>query len=151
MNLPVRTLLLAALLLLAAACDQTDNRPNVSIIDLRIGDGAEVVVGSTVTLHYVGRLTSGTVFDASPPEAPVTFTVGDGEVILGWERGLPGMRVGGRRRLIIPPQLAYGNQAQGCPPECTADPETRENCDQCVIPANSTLLFDIDLLAAQNP
>lgn len=142
--------LLAALLLLLAGCDITDDRPDVSIIDLQVGEGTEAVLGAEVTVHYTGRLTTGDEFDSSAPGEPVTFTLGEGQVIEGWERGVRGMRVGGKRRLIIPPQLAYGNQAQGCPLECE-DPN-QESCEnECAIPPNATLVFDIDLLAVIQP
>ena len=150
--------LLVCGLLALAACDTSNGEgPDVSVIDLQVGAGEEAVEGARVTVHYIGRLTTGDVFDSSyqlfnetlDEDRPITFTLGAGQVIRGWERGVPGMRVGGKRRLIIPPALAYGNQAQGCPPECNASPP--QNCDQCLIPANSTLLFDIDLLDVRLP
>ena len=87
-------------------------------------------VGDTVSVHYVGTLTNGTVFDSSySRNQPFTFRVGVGQVIAGWDQGIPGMKVGGKRRLTIPPSLGYGNQAVGS------------------IPANSTLIFDVELLS----
>lgn len=98
--------------------------------DSKIGTGAEAVAGTQVTVHYVGRLADGTVFDSSIPRGePFTFGLGAGQVIKGWDIGVAGMKVGGVRRLIIPASLAYGNQEVGG-----------------VIPANATLIFDIELL-----
>mmetsp|Transcript_30426 Transcript_30426/g.66464 ORF Transcript_30426/g.66464 Transcript_30426/m.66464 type:complete len:189 (-) Transcript_30426:200-766(-) len=99
--------------------------------DLKLGkeDAPEAVRGSTVTMKYVGTLESGEKFDAA---SKFTFTLGAGEVIKGWEKGVPGMRVGGRRKLIIPPKDGYGKR--GSPPE---------------IPPNATLVFDITLLAVE--
>jgi peptidylprolyl isomerase len=106
----------------------------LQIIDEVIGDGAEAVSGSTVTVHYVGTLDDGTQFDSSVDRGqPFPFTLGTvpPQVIQGWEEGIPGMRVGGKRRLIIPPELAYGDQQNG------------------QIPPNSTLTFDVELLDVQ--
>jgi FKBP-type peptidyl-prolyl cis-trans isomerase len=98
--------------------------------DLVVGTGATAAVGDTVSVHYVGTLTNGTVFDSSySRNQPFTFRVGAGQVIAGWDQGIPGMKVGGKRRLTIPPSLGYGNQAVGS------------------IPANSTLIFDVELLS----
>jgi FKBP-type peptidyl-prolyl cis-trans isomerase len=100
----------------------------VLCMDKVIGSGATAVVGSKVAVHYVGRLEESILeFDAS--SKPFRFTVGRGVVIRGWEEGILGMRVGGRRLLKVPPQLAYG--AKGAPPR---------------IPPNATLLFDISLV-----
>ena len=100
------------------------------IEDLVVGTGATAVAGDTLTVHYVGTLTNGTKFDSSYDRGtPYVFQVGAGRVIAGWDQGVPGMKVGGKRRLTIPPSLAYGSQANGS------------------IPANSTLLFDVDLVS----
>jgi FKBP-type peptidyl-prolyl cis-trans isomerase FkpA len=99
--------------------------------DLVVGTGATAANGNTVTVHYTGRFTNGTVFDSSIGGQPYTFRLGANppQVIAGFEQGIVGMRVGGRRRLTIPPNLAYGSQGrQGIPP-------------------NSTLVFDVELLA----
>jgi FKBP-type peptidyl-prolyl cis-trans isomerase len=115
-----------ALAALIPACGSTaPSDATVGIEDLVVGTGAAVVSGDTVTVTYVGTLTNGTQFDAGT----FTFRVGAGAVIKGWDQGLVGMRVGGKRRLTIPPSLGYGSAAQGS------------------IPANSTLKFDITLLA----
>ncbi len=97
------------------------------------GTGAEAKAGESVTVNYVGALYSnGKVFNASwETKEPFTFTLGEGQVIKGWDEGVVGMRVGGRRELIIPAELAYG--AKGSPPK---------------IPPNSPLIFIVDLLSA---
>jgi FKBP-type peptidyl-prolyl cis-trans isomerase FkpA len=101
--------------------------------DLVAGDGAEAVAGKTVTVHYTGWLTDGTQFDSSLDRGqPFEFLLGAGAVIPGWDEGLQGMKVGGKRRLVIPPDLAYGSQAVGG-----------------VIPANSTLIFKVELISVQ--
>jgi peptidylprolyl isomerase len=97
------------------------------------GTGAEAKAGESVTVNYVGALYSnGKVFDASwLRKEPFTFTLGEGQVIKGWDQGVVGMRVGGRRELIIPAELAYG--VKGSPPK---------------IPPNAPLIFIVDLLSA---
>lgn len=139
----VRTLLLS-LPLLAAACGGGTSTPSspsqpgapYSQTDLVVGTGVEAIAGRTVTVNYSGWLynpaqpeNKGTRFDAG---SAVPFQIGVGRVIAGWDRGVVGMRVGGQRRLVIPPELAYG--AAGRPPS---------------IPGNATLVFDIELLAVQ--
>ncbi len=108
----------------------------LEITDEVVGTGALAAAGDTVTVNYVGSLTDGTVFDASANHgtAGFTFTLGAGQVIKGWDEGIVGMRVGGTRKLVIPAALAYGNQAVGN-----------------VIPANSTLVFTVELLKVQAP
>ena len=98
--------------------------------DTTVGSGAEAKTGNTVTVHYTGTLTDGSKFDSSLDHGqPFTFNLGAGQVIKGWDQGIVGMKVGGKRKLTIPPDMAYG--PQGRPP---------------VIPPNSTLLFDVELL-----
>jgi FKBP-type peptidyl-prolyl cis-trans isomerase len=106
----------------------------LSTKDVVVGTGAAAAAGDTVTVNYVGSLTNGTVFDASANHGTTGFTfhLGAGEVIKGWDQGIVGMKVGGKRLLVIPPSLAYGDQAIGN-----------------VIPANSTLLFEVELLKVQ--
>lgn len=97
--------------------------------DLTVGNGAEASTGDTVKVNYVGTLTNGKKFDSSyDRKEPFSFKLGSGEVIKGWDQGVVGMKIGGKRKLTIPPELAYSNQAQG------------------TIPANSTLIFEIELL-----
>lgn len=98
--------------------------------DLKEGSGKEVPKGATVTIHYTGWLADGTVFDSSkdsPGGQPATFPLGN--LIQGWQQGIPGMKVGGIRKLVIPGALGYG--PQGSPPK---------------IPGNATLIFEIELL-----
>lgn len=98
--------------------------------DLVVGTGAEAKAGSQVTVNYVGMLPDGTVFDASAKHGqPFSFTLGAGQVIKGWDLGVAGMKVGGKRQLIIPPQDGYGAQGAGG-----------------VIPPNATLFFTVELL-----
>lgn len=114
---------------LMEASDTRGNLKKLVIDDIMIGTGDEVVVGDTVVVHYIGTLQNGTEFDNSNKRGePFSFKVGAGRVIKGWEEGLKGMKVGGKRILVIPPDMAYGTQAIG------------------PIPANSTLVFAIELL-----
>lgn len=101
--------------------------------DLVVGTGIEAKAGDTVTVNYVGTLENGKKFDSSyDRKTPFSFELGSGQVIRGWEIGLLGMKVGGKRELIIPPELAYGETGQG------------------PIPSNATLKFTIELLDAKN-
>ncbi len=93
-----------------------------------VGTGAEATIGSTVSVHYTGKLENGAVFDTSVGRAPYEFVLGAGSVIQGWEQGISGMKVGGKRLLIVPPDLAYGAVQYG------------------PIPANSTLIFEVELV-----
>jgi FKBP-type peptidyl-prolyl cis-trans isomerase len=103
---------------------------DLTIEDQKPGTGAEARAGNTVTVHYVGTLTDGKKFDSSRDRGKgFTFKLGAGQVIQGWDQGVAGMKVGQVRRLTIPPELAYG--AKGFPP---------------VIPPNSTLVFEVELL-----
>lgn len=106
------------------------------INDTVVGTGQEANVGDTVSVHYVGSLQDGTVFDASRPRGQAfEFTLGERRVIEGWEKGVVGMKVGGTRMLTIAPEMAYGTQE-------IANPQTGE----VLIPANSTLVFEVELL-----
>lgn len=98
--------------------------------DLVVGSGATAESGQDVVVHYVGRLDDGTQFDSSRARRdPLDFALGAGDVIKGWDQGIPGMRVGGKRRLTVPPELAYG--AQGL---------------AGVIPPQAVLVFEVELL-----
>ncbi|WP_338926709.1 FKBP-type peptidyl-prolyl cis-trans isomerase [Mycetohabitans endofungorum] len=99
--------------------------------DLTEGTGAQVQAGQTVSVHYTGWLTDGQKFDSSKDRnQPFSFALGAGMVIRGWDEGVQGMRVGGVRRLTIPPQLGYGARGAGG-----------------VIPPNATLVFEVELLS----
>lgn len=98
--------------------------------DIAVGDGAEVQQGQVAVVHYTGWLTDGTKFDSSRDRGePFSFPLGAGQVIQGWDEGVAGMKVGGRRKLLIPASLGYGEM--GAPP---------------VIPPGATLVFDVELL-----
>jgi FKBP-type peptidyl-prolyl cis-trans isomerase len=100
------------------------------ISDLAAGEGAEATDGAEVVVHYTGWLADGTMFESSLERGEsLSFTLGEGQMIKGWDEGVVGMQVGGKRRLVLPPEMAYGRR--GAPP---------------VIPANATLVFEIELL-----
>jgi FKBP-type peptidyl-prolyl cis-trans isomerase len=103
--------------------------PQLLVQDLTVGTGTEAVAGKNVVVNYKGTLIDGTVFDSSYTRGePFNFDLGAGQVIAGWDQGLVGMKVGGKRKLVIPADLAYGDRAIG------------------PIPANSTLIFEVELL-----
>lgn len=94
------------------------------IQDLKIGEGPTAQAGDTLVVHYTGRLANGSKFDSSLDRGePFTFVLGEDEVIEGWDKGLASMRVGGKRRLIVPPQLAYGERGYPgrIPPKATIE------------------------------
>lgn len=117
---------------LADAVNIDGDLEKLVIDDVVIGTGEEVTEGDTVFVHYVGTLTNGQEFDNSRNNGqPFSFKVGAGRVISGWDEGVLGMKAGGQRILVIPPELAYGERAVG------------------PIPTNSTLIFAIELLSIQ--
>ncbi len=102
----------------------------LEIQDLAVGSGAEAVKGARVSVHYTGWLTDGTKFDSSVDRGkPFQFQLGAGQVIQGWDQGVAGMKVGGKRKLVIPPEMGYGARGAGR-----------------VIPPNAVLVFEVELL-----
>ena len=100
----------------------------LNITELAIGDGSEAIAGTKVSVNYKGSLENGDEFDSSYGRGPFEFSLGSGMVIKGWDEGVAGMKVGGKRRLIIPPELGYGSRGIG------------------PIPPNSILNFEVELL-----
>ena len=118
---------------MAAEKMQVTTPTGLQYSDLKIGDGASPRAGQKVTVHYTGTLTDGKKFDSSRDRgAPFTFTIGEGQVIKGWDEGVMGMKIGGRRILRIPADLGYGARGAGG-----------------AIPPNATLLFDVELLGVR--
>jgi FKBP-type peptidyl-prolyl cis-trans isomerase len=120
-------MIIHAIALLAALVVHTQDK--VDIKDTTVGSGREAQANDVLTVEYVGTVQGGKEFDSSKGKQPLSFVLGGGQVIRGWDQGLAGMKVGGKRHLVIPASLAYGDQAMGE-----------------AIPANSTLVFDIELL-----
>jgi len=105
----------------------------LTIEDLVVGNGDTAAAGQRVSVHYTGWTTDGKKFDSSKDRGqPFMFSLGEGEVIRGWDEGVAGMKVGGKRKLTIPPELGYGSRGAGK-----------------VIPPNATLLFEVELLAVR--
>ena len=123
------------IMLLVAGCSKDDKKMNGELIieDIIVGQGAEAVKYSIITVNYTGWLEDGTKFDSSlnPGREPLRFTLGAGQMIQGFDQGIVGMKVGGKRKLTIPPNLGYGSQDKG------------------IIPPNSTLIFELDLLIVE--
>ena len=110
---------------------QTTTASGLLIEELEVGSGEAAAKGCNVSVHYTGWLTDGTKFDSSKDRNQAfSFPLGAGHVIAGWDEGVQGMQIGGRRRLTIPPALGYGARGAGG-----------------VIPPNATLLFEVELLA----
>ena len=119
----------------AAGCsaDAAELPDGLCYVDTKVGDGPEVKKGDVLSMNYVGKLADGTVFDESAKHGgPFEFKLGAGAVIQGWDEGIVGMRVGGKRTLTIPPELGYGEA--GYPP---------------VIPPNATLVFDVEVVSVK--
>jgi len=113
-----------------AAAKTVTTASGLKYTDVKVGSGASPVKGKQVKVHYTGTLENGKKFDSSVDrKEPFTFVIGVGQVIAGWDEGVMGMKVGGKRKLIIPSKLGYG--ARGAGPD---------------IPPNATLLFDVELL-----
>jgi len=114
---------------------QTVMADGIQITNIVEGEGTEIINHSKIQVHYTGKLQDGTKFDSSYDRGqPFSFQIGLREVIKGWEIGLMGMKVGGKRTLIIPPELAYGDRGAGD-----------------LIPPNATLTFDIEIVAVKHP
>jgi FKBP-type peptidyl-prolyl cis-trans isomerase FkpA len=131
-------------LVVCSACGSSDTTPSANVpfssVDLKVGTGATAATGQHVVVNYTGWLydasktdNKGTQIDSSlsPGRTPFDFVLGAGAVIKGWDQGVVGMKVGGSRRLVIPPDLGYGSAGKGS------------------VPPNATLVFDIDLLSIQ--
>jgi len=113
--------------------DGTKTSDGLQYWDVKVGTGPVASAGQTVKVHYTGWLTNGKKFDSSVDRGePFTFALGGGQVIKGWDEGVAGMKVGGKRQLRIPPQLGYGDRGAGG-----------------VIPPNATLIFDVELLGVR--
>jgi FKBP-type peptidyl-prolyl cis-trans isomerase len=108
---------------------EVTTKSGLKYTDLKEGTGAKAKKGDKVVVHYTGWLTSGKKFDSSVGRTPFEFTLGAGKVIKGWDEGVAGMKVGGKRKLVIPPDLGYGKRGAGG-----------------VIPPNATLVFEVELL-----
>ena len=131
----IRLALLAVFVFVVIGCENKEIIMDNGLIieNLIIGVGSTAEKYSIVTVHYTGKLQDGTVFDSSQRigQDPLRFTLGVGQVIDGWDQGVIGVKVGGQRKLIIPPELGYGSQDLG------------------VIPPNSTLIFEVELLEVE--
>ena len=109
---------------------ETTTASGLVIEELNLGTGAEATAGNTVVVHYTGWLTNGEKFDSSKDRNdPFSFRLGRGQVIAGWDEGVQGMKIGGKRKLTIPPHMGYGSRGAGG-----------------VIPPNATLVFEVELL-----
>ncbi len=135
-------IVVVAMTTLTSGCTDAPASPTTSApfsqTDLLVGTGADALTGATLTMNYTGWLydasksdQKGLQFDSSVGKTAFSFTLGRGQVIKGWDQGIPGMRAGGRRRLVIPPSLAYGDMRTG------------------LIPPNATLVFEVELLSIQ--
>jgi FKBP-type peptidyl-prolyl cis-trans isomerase len=134
-------LVLAGISLMIASTDGGDKKKEeekvittksgLKYVEQKIGDGKEAKAGNNVSVHYTGTLANGKKFDSSRDRnKPFSFDLGNGDVIKGWDEGVAGMKEGGKRKLIIPPELGYGARDVG----------------NGLIPANSTLIFEVELL-----
>lgn len=130
-------LILSGVLVFGIGCNRGETKimeNGLIIEEIVVGDGAEAKVYNKVVVDYTGKLEDGTVFDSSskPGSGPYTFTLGVGSVIKGWDLGVAGMKVGGKRKLTVPAELGYGDRGAGD-----------------VIPPGATLVFDVELLEVE--
>lgn len=116
---------------ISAVSTDTGGENALVVQDETVGGGDTAAIGDTITVNYTGKFENGTVFDTSVGKTPFVFQLGAGQVIPGWDQGLQGMKVGGKRLLIVPPSLGYGSSDYG------------------PIPGNSTLIFEVELLKVQ--
>ena len=115
------------------AMEEVTTASGLKYVDYKVGDGASPTAGARVTVHYTGTLVDGSKFDSSVDRGqPFVFPIGMGRVIKGWDEGVMSMKIGGKRKLIIPPELGYGARGAGG-----------------AIPPNATLLFDVELLGVE--
>ncbi len=134
----VFSIAMTSFLFILVGCDSKEKTGKMVVMpsglkymDIIIGTGASPVIGSRVAVHYTGWLEDGTKFDSSKDRnVPFKFTLGQGQVISGWDKGVISMKVGGKRKLFIPPELGYGERGASA-----------------LIPPNATLIFEIELLA----
>jgi peptidylprolyl isomerase len=118
--------------MIATTGNEVTTPSGLKYVDEVVGTGGSPTAGKKVTVHYTGRLANGTKFDSSVDrQQPYQFPIGIGMVVKGWDEGIMTMKVGGKRKLIIPPDLGYGQQDMG------------------KIPPNSTLIFDVELLGVE--
>ena len=130
----IKTLIFSSLLIFTYSCAKetiTKMENGLIVEDIVIGEGEEAKDFNKVIVNYTGKLEDGSIFDSSlkPGRSPFTFTLGSGSVIKGWDLGVKGMKVGGKRKLTIPSELGYGSRGTGG-----------------VIPPDATLIFEVDLI-----
>lgn len=127
------TFITLILTIMLTSCSKTSSSGELLMEDINLGTGEEAQIGDTVEVHYTGTLEDGTKFDSSKDRNQTfSFTIGKGQVIEGWEKGVPGMKVGGTRKLTIPSDMAYGER--GVPG---------------AIPGGATLIFEVELISIQ--
>ncbi|HET7234726.1 MAG TPA: FKBP-type peptidyl-prolyl cis-trans isomerase [Longimicrobium sp.] len=132
------TVTIPPLVALPAGTQIVTTQSGLQYADITVGSGNQAAAGKQVAVHYTGWLSTGPGFDTSSGRSPLTFTIGGHQLLAAFEEGVIGMRVGGKRRLILKPELAYG-----------ANDIKDQTTGKVIIPANSTIVFDISLVALQ--